>query len=92
MTKIYIVKGWTGEYSDKHEWPVAAYEDEKTAVEHAHQAEVRAKELWVDYHANDGITWKNEYDLDMDMDYTGTHYYVEVVELFHDLVHYKLAK
>ena len=34
MTTIYIVYGSTGEYSDRSEWPVAAYMDETLARTH----------------------------------------------------------
>ena len=36
--KIYIVFGWAGEYSDREEWPVAAYSDEKLAQDHVRLA------------------------------------------------------
>lgn len=92
MKMIFIVKGWTGEYSDRTEWPVAAYEDEKMAVEHAQLATNRAKELYVTFHANEDYYGKNEYDPQMDMDANGTDYYVEIVELFKDLIHFKLVQ
>ena len=38
MTKVYVVEGSTGEYSDHREWPVAAYMREDLAREHADKA------------------------------------------------------
>jgi len=39
---IWVVMGSTGEYSDRNEWLVVAYEDEATAKRHAFDATARA--------------------------------------------------
>lgn len=41
---IYVVMGSHGEYSDRGEWPVAAYCDEKLAQEHVTRVEQAARE------------------------------------------------
>ncbi len=81
--KIYIVEGSTGEYSDRSEWVVCAFRSKEKAEELASKATLRAKEL-------QGENWRyqstedrgiNEFDLEMNMDYTGTDYYVIETEL-----------
>ena len=85
MSKIYIVYGNTGEYSDRREWTVAAYADEAMAREHAELAM-----RW--YQENDAFEqsrkesdWQqknpNPYDPYMSIDYTGTDWTVGEVEL-----------
>ena len=44
---VWIIEGHQGEYSDRSEWPVAYYFDEKLAKEHAEKAQARARELYV---------------------------------------------
>lgn len=39
---IYVVRGSSGEYSDRNEWPVAAYLDEPSAEKHVAMASDRA--------------------------------------------------
>lgn len=83
-SKVYVVMGTTGEYSDRTEWPVCAYLEESLAQEHITKATARAKEIEVlrgdrYLRAPDGVV--NEYDPDMSMDYTGTDYYCIEVEL-----------
>lgn len=75
MTAIYAVVGVTGEWSDRREWPVAAYTDELSAQAHVEAATRRANEIFVatgDYGPRDGHA--NEHDPAMEMDYTGTQY------------------
>ena len=80
--KIYVVRGTTGEYSDRSEWSVVAFRTEERARERVLAATARAKEIEVTrvsrYAAVKDI---NEFDLDMEMDYTGTNYYYNEVEL-----------
>jgi hypothetical protein len=79
--KIYIVMGTTGEYSDRHEWPVVAYFDEHAARVHIDNATRVANQIEQDggyYDPEDGA--KNEYDPSMRMDYTGTGYYMMTVD------------
>ena len=82
MKKIFVVMGSTGEYSDRTEWPVLAYTDEDLAKEHVVNADRRAKEIYATrktrYGVEKGI---NEFDPDMDMNYTGTSYFLYTVDL-----------
>jgi len=80
MKKIHTVFGTTGEYSDRTEWAIISYYNEEIAKDHVVNATQRAneweiekdtKESW-DYDIPEGF---NKYDLDMQMDYTGTSYY-----------------
>ncbi len=80
---LYVVMGTTGEYSDRSEWPVRAFIDETAAETLAVLATARAKEI-EDTKGNryssipDGA---NEHDQQMQMDYTGTKYYIMTVPL-----------
>lgn len=89
---IYIVQGTTGEYSNRNDWLVCAYRTQEQADEHASKATHRAKEIQEQVH-KDGCRytdrereiWRtNEYDPDMQMDYTGTLYIVMETELRED--------
>lgn len=81
--KIYVVTGTTGEWSDRDEWPVAAYLSEERAREHAEKADHKAKELFVVWGENrwDMPDGANPFDPHMSMDYTGTDYGVMTVPL-----------
>jgi hypothetical protein len=80
--KIWVVRGTTGEYSDRSEWPVCAYKDEQKAKDHAEMATKRAKEIEATrknrYPRCEGL---NEFDPNMSIDYTGTEYFIEEMEL-----------
>ena len=81
---IYVVFGTTGEYSDRTEWCVIAYRDENQAKEHVVNATRRANEIEVTRPSRfrvDPAAGKNEFDPDMEMDYTGTSYYYAPVKL-----------
>lgn len=79
---LYVVMGTTGEYSDRDEWPVAAYEEKELAELHVTLAEKRANELAAaEWRSYDGPKKPNEYDPDMEMDYTGTRYFYYEVPL-----------
>ncbi len=83
MHTLYIVRGRTGEYSDRHEWAVKAFCHESDARALVEKASGRARELELlmeDLYNRD-VEGKNEYDPHMHMDYTGTYYDIEVVEL-----------
>jgi hypothetical protein len=80
---IYVVIGSTGEYSDRTEWLVIAFDSEDRAKQHVLSATARARELeqWVDA---DDEPWRyseakdkptNEYDPEMKMQSMGTSYY-----------------
>jgi hypothetical protein len=81
MSKIYVVFGQTGEYSDFNDWPVKAFRSESKAADLVVLATARANSLLVEYNDRrynipEGA---NEYDPYMQMDYTGTSYrYIEV--------------
>lgn len=78
--KIFVVRGTTGEYSDRTEWPVKAFLSEKAAQELVIAATQRANEVFTDRSYDRDID-KNQFDPDMRMDYTGTSYMIETVEL-----------
>ncbi len=80
--KIYVVIGYTGEYSDRTEWLVKAFNSEDAAKEHVLSATKRAKEIEAtreDRYRSPKAA--NEFDPLMQMDYTGTYYNYESVEL-----------
>ena len=82
--KIYVVFGTTGEYSDHREWPVASFEEQVLAERLVAAASARANEIHSDprnrYSCPKG---SNQFDPEMEVDYTGTRYYFEEVDL-HD--------
>jgi len=94
MEKIYIVKGTTGEYSDRRSWLVAAYKNEEEAKKHVEKASERHRELNTKYK---GVSYQisdeaNEYDPHMQTtNYTGTIYYIDEVDLYSDVVEYRLV-
>lgn len=94
LNQVHIVFGVTGEYSERDEWPVAAYLDEEIAKEHVRLATQGANEYLVQYNnmltRADQDAWKfehkNPYDPDMQLDYlTGTSYYIISVTVHPDL-------
>ena len=82
--KIYVVTGKTGEYSDRREWFVKAFVSEKRAAELVELAGARARELavtgWRSWD-DDFPKQPNKHDPNMDMDYNGTHYVLDEIEL-----------
>lgn len=95
MKKLYIVMGTTGEYSDRIEWPVAAYEDTEEAEKHVDAATRRSKELmgqrkgnYYDEHPKEF----NIYDPGGQIDYTGTDYYILEVELHENVLQFILMQ
>lgn len=82
--KIFVVRGQTGEYSDRTEWPVKAFTDEDKAKEFVVQADAIARELYIQAEKSHSFwSFKGTHPLDskFEMDYTGTSYYYEEVEL-----------
>lgn len=80
--KIYIVFGGTGEYSDHQTWMVKAFRDEDQAKALVENASWAANAIdAVRENRYDSPNGANPYDPDMYMDYTGTSYYIESVEL-----------
>ena len=45
MSTIYVVMGTVGEFSDRREWAVAAYESEELAQRHVELASQRGREI-----------------------------------------------
>lgn len=77
---IYIVTGSTGEYSDRTEWTVRAFENEADAKAFVEMADAWARE-WFNRHQD--ARWTDEaendrpaHDPDFRSDYTGTSYYM----------------
>lgn len=93
--KIYVVMGSVGRWSEWTEWPVAAYTDEEEAKKHVELAtEVSVKETANAEASVDASGWnyqiKSDYDKVMDMDHIGATYDIIEIELFVDMVQYKL--
>lgn len=89
---IYVVIGMTGEYSDRTEWMVRAYTNKEAAQAVVVEYTKKAKELEVRCRLpKDNPLYFNRYSADLlrqqhpdpqfQMDYTGTEYYYEEVEL-----------
>lgn len=83
---IYVVMGTTGEYSDRIEWPVAAYDNARSAQAHVTQANEFARliQLRIDdeddplerYDYESGGHPSHPLDPSFQIDYTGgTHYF-----------------
>ena len=84
--KIHVIMGSTGEYSDRREWPVRAVRDEERAkciVELATQRATVINESKDRYASLDekNPAHVNEWDPDMQTDYTGTSYFYYTVDL-----------
>jgi hypothetical protein len=75
--KIYIVEGTTGEYSDRMEWIVCAFTNEQKAKAHVEGAAKRAREIFLAGYPRQ----RNEFDPEMQMDYSGTEYFLSETEL-----------
>lgn len=86
MTKVYVVEGYTGEYSDRRNWLVKAFLSEEKA-----QQLVTMLEEWcrVNKCSMNGEAFVNfgsaprvcPLDPNFQTDYTGTRYYCYGVEL-----------
>lgn len=74
---LYVVMGMTGEYSDRHEWPVRAFIDLVDAETLVVKASARAREIEIKK-TNPRVS---EFDPQFRMDYTGTDYYIMEVPL-----------
>jgi hypothetical protein len=86
MAKLWVVVGSTGEYSDRVEWPVMAYCQKADAEAHRKAASEEAFRLGasndckkVICDAWDDEALKNRFDPNMQVQYTGTGYYIEEV-------------
>lgn len=88
MSKIWVVMGTTGEYSDRNDWPVVAFPDKARAeariVACTQEANKRFSESQVPDESNDWSSYNtdnNVLDPNMKMDYTGTSYFHYEVEI-----------
>ena len=92
---IYVVMGTTGEYSDRTEWPIAAYSDKAMAQEHVTKATEMSravaaavqqlKDDWNGEGEYPSTLGRNPYDPDQETDYTGTDYFIYRVRLRREL-------
>lgn len=80
---IFLVIGTTGEFDDYHEWVVCAYRNIESAQAHAKLANEDAKKRFSDRDRGSGIVQRVDSPLDpgMQIDYTGTTYYIEEIVL-----------
>lgn len=71
----------------------SAYTDEGHARQHVEAATKRAKELEVlaEKEGYSNIDLDNDFDKDMSMDYTGTSYWYDEIQLYGDVLEYKLT-
>lgn len=89
MQQIFIVIGETGEFGGKRWWPVAAYKKETDCLMHVKMAnEVVDEFYWkhkkggLDEIADNMINvCKSPYDPYIQMDYNGTRYSLQKIEL-----------
>ena len=78
---LWIVTGSTGEYSDRCEWTLCAYRTEEEAKRHVELAQAEADRIERTRENRYNSGEPNKYDSRMQMDYTGTSYHCEMVEL-----------
>jgi hypothetical protein len=89
MSKIYVVMGTTGEYSDRQEWPVHAHMTEAAAVAEICALVAKAKEIGVHSSNCRGIPEWNERkeiakelgDPGATIDYTGVDWSIMSVDI-----------
>lgn len=84
--EIYVVMGTTGEYSDRSEWSVKAFSDEKKAKKFVREASKIAESIHAaaEYADNKWLfrrEAKSPLDENFDIDYTGTSYFYYTVQL-----------
>lgn len=80
-TKAYRVYGETGEYADLREWTVKVYLRQEDAEAKAARAQKEANRIFHTPGAGFGVIETSPEDPGMMMDYTGTFYGVEEVDL-----------
>lgn len=80
---IYVVHGCTGDYSDSENWAVCAYRSKEKAEKHVSKAMHRAMELHKGRKTrySEPAPGSNEFDPNMQMQITGTEYYIVSTEL-----------
>ncbi len=81
MDRVWVVMGWTGEYSDRSEWPVAAFMTEEAAQARVKALDEKMQEMPKEWRRN----WDDRekvrahmgaLDPDYHEDYTGTGYFI----------------
>lgn len=85
MSEIYVIEGNCGEYSDRCNWLVKAFSNEKDAIEFRDKLE----SLMEKHGFNKGCNYPNEIgrnevrelDPQFRQDYTGTYYALHTLEL-----------
>lgn len=76
---VYLLTGETGEYSDRQEWPVAVFTKEIKAMLYKKLCEKEIEGINPrDWHLS---TVKSRFDPNIQMDYTGTSYFISEVPL-----------
>lgn len=84
--KIYIVMGFTGEYSDAAEWRVVAYTTKEQAEIHIQRINAIIKEYTKRDYNTQNILQNRIIEEGLDsncrVDYTGVSYNIEEIELF----------
>ncbi len=95
MEKIFVVRGETGEHDDYTTWYVVAYTNKEHARKHVEAAQKRANEIKDildsdNFNPYEASKHTNDYDKFMQMDYTGTEYCYEKLEIYGDVLEYKL--
>ena len=85
MEAVYILEGSTGEYSDRTEWQVAAYESEQDAIAKATELNTLARVVFADgeYYNLPQTHAICKLDPEFYMTYTGTDYTVYPVKLIY---------
>lgn len=93
MDKIYVVYGAVGDSPDEEIRLIAAYTKEKDALRHIKEAAKRAKEIIdiiLPLESWDLSKHPNYWDKDMSMDSTGPTYWCEELELYGNILEFKL--
>ena len=85
--KVFVVVGYTGEFSDFNQWTVAAYTNEEDAKRHVLLADGYAREHKIWYDVDDANCFMNSglvnpFDPDMMLDHTGVRYTYVAAPLF----------
>lgn len=88
MTKIYLVKGFTGEYEDSFDWVAKAFKTRAEAKEY-HDSLLKIIRLH-NVNSNDGQDYEVREELEADLseldpkcriDYNGVYYEIEEIQL-----------
>lgn len=81
---IFVVYGETGEHSAHIHWPVKGFKDEKKAKTLVQKATEYARTLFLNHPyrwTQEPAHFKSPHDPNLLMDYNGTRYYYEAIEL-----------